>query len=650
MKQLPDASSVKKTRRKVKKKSTPPYSLLSNTAYTFREIWRTKKAVALASVLLIFLSPLISVLYALIPSVVVSSVEQGVGDTSMFLMLGGVMLAVVGLQVFRSLMNCWTEKYYFSLNYRYLIKLNRKAMVIDYAALESPHGQNMKSLAFGNVNPDDTYGNSNAALLPWNLVHLFSSLFGLTSYTAILLILNPLLVVVLLASTVIPYLLNQWFNKYCYERREEESAMTRKMVYTTTTKSNLKLVKDAIFYKTAKLLLSLYWKAVHEIVALRRKRARLAFFSIDLVSAVLILIQNAAAYAILIHRVLTGGMNPASFVFYFSIITGFASWFEGFLYRLSDAQRGSRQFCDLRVYLEMPDRYSRSGSDTAQTATATLPEDSWSVEFCHVSFRYPVEQKPGEQPGGAEIQTPEVAPWVLQDVSFRMEKGEKLALVGLNGAGKTTLVKLLCGLLTPTEGQILINGRNLQDYDRDAYFKALSVVFQDIFLLPLSVRRNITLCPPEKVDEERLAWCLREADIESWISDLPRGLDTYLVKSVRDGAVDMSGGQKQKLALARALYKGGRMMILDEPTAALDPIAENKMYLEYGRFIGGNTALFISHRLSSTRFCDRILLLEAGKVAESGTHDQLMQQNGKYAELFRIQAHYYQEEVSVHEG
>lgn len=646
MNQSSSTASAPRNRKSREKKNKPPYSLLSNTAYTFREIWCTKKAVALASILLIFLPPLVSVLYALIPSLVVSSVERGVGDTSMFWMLGGVMLAVVGMQVFSTLMNCWTEKYYFSLNYRYLTKLNHKAMVISYETLESPHGQNMKNLAFGNVNPDDTYGNSNAAMLPWNLAHLFSSLFGLTSYTAILVILNPLLIVVLLASSVIPYLLNQWFNKYCYERREEVSAMERKMVYTTTTKSNFKLVKDAIFYKTAKLLLSLYWKAVHGIVTLRKKRARLAFFSIDLVSAVLILIQNAAAYAILIHRVLTGSMDPASFVFYFSIITGFANWFGSFLYRLSDAQRGSRQFCDLRVYLEMPDRYSQSSSDTASAATATLPEDSWSVEFCHVSFRYPVEQKPG----GAPTDAAEPAPWVLEDVSFRMEKGEKLALVGLNGAGKTTLVKLLCGLLTPTEGQILINGRNLQDYDRDAYFKALSVVFQDIFLLPLSVRQNITLCSPEKIDQERLAWCLREADIESWISGLPQGLDTYLVKSVRDGAVDMSGGQKQKLALARALYKGGRMMILDEPTAALDPIAENKMYLEYDRFIGGNTALFISHRLSSTRFCDRILLLEAGKVAESGTHDQLMQQNGKYANLFRIQAHYYQEDVSAHES
>ncbi len=252
------------------------------------------------------LSSVLSILYSLLPSTIVSLVQQSARHTKLFLILGGLTLALLGLQILSSLLNCWTEKYYFALNYRYLTKLNRKAMVIDYAKLESPHGQNQKNFAFGNVNPDDTYGTSNASLLPWRLVQLFSELFGLTSYTVILVILNPLLIVVLLASSVIPYLINQWFNKYCYERREEESAMTRKMVYTTTTKSDLRNVKDAIFYQTAKLLLAFYWKAVHSIVALRQKRARIAFFSIDLVTAVLILVQNAAAYAILIHRVLTG--------------------------------------------------------------------------------------------------------------------------------------------------------------------------------------------------------------------------------------------------------------------------------------------------------------------------------------------------------
>ncbi len=229
-----------------------------------------------------------------------------------------------------------------------------------------------------------------------------------------------------------------------------------------------------------------------------------------------------------------------------------------------------------------------------------------------------------------------------------MEKGEKLALVGLNGAGKTTLVKLLCGLLTPTEGEILIDGRDLRRYSRDEYFKALSVVFQDIFLLPLSVRQNITLCPPEETDEPRLLWCLHEEDIESWVSQLPQGLDTYLVKSVRDGAVDLSGGQKQKLALARALYKRAPILILDEPTAALDPVAEFKIYRHFDQIVGERTALFISHRLSSCRFCRDIAVFDDGHLIQRGSHEDLLSDiEGKYHELWYARAQYYEEKTDT---
>ena len=618
-----------------------PYSLLNNTIYTFREIWNIKKSVVLTGILLIFIPPLLSILYGLIPSLAVSLVERGESGVRIFWTLCGVSLVAMILSTLSGLANVRNEKFYLALNYAYLFKLNHKAMVIDYSYLESPHGQNMKALALGNVNPDDTYGKSNAAVLPWRLISMFSKLFGLFSYSAILTILNPFLIVVLLVSAIVPYLLNQWFNKYCYERREEESALTRRMVYTTAAKSDLRLVKDAIFYKTSKLLLSLYWKAVHGIISLRQKRMRVGFMVVDIPTAFLVLLQNGAAYAILIyHMLIIGNLDPALFVFYFSVITGFAGYFQGFLFCLSAAQQSSRQFCDLRSYLELPDRYSGN-----KDSRLSLPLETWTVEFNNVSFRYPIEQRPGE----VASSDCELTPWVLKNISFCVQKGERLALVGLNGAGKTTIVKLLCGLIEPSEGEILIDGQPLGDYDRDDYYQGLSVVFQDTFLLPMTVRDNITLCCPKQVNQERLAWCLREAGIEGWIEELPHGLDTNLVKSVRDGAVDLSGGQKQKIALARALYKGGRMMILDEPTAALDPIAENELYLEYDRLIQGKTALFISHRLSSTRFCDRILLLEDGQIVETGTHQQLMQRKGKYAEMFNLQAQYYKEAVTINE-
>ena len=233
-------------------------------------------------------------------------------------------------------------------------------------------------------------------------------------------------------------------------------------------------------------------------------------------------------------------------------------------------------------------------------------------------------------------------------MSFRIPAGEKIAIVGLNGAGKTTLVKLICGLYEPTEGEILVNGQPINAYNRLDYYRLYAAVFQDIFLLPLSVADNIA-GSKENYDAARVSEAIALAGLDEKIGDLPDGVETKLVKSVYDEAVDFSGGELQKLALARALYKmgdsasSGLALVLDEPTAALDPIAESRLYDEYNHMTAGRTAVFISHRLASTRFCDRIFLFADGQIAETGTHEDLIRTGGRYAELYELQSHYYRE-------
>lgn len=241
----------------------------------------------------------------------------------------------------------------------------------------------------------------------------------------------------------------------------------------------------------------------------------------------------------------------------------------------------------------------------------------------------------------------------LRDVSFRYDKeifshlnltihpGEKLAVVGLNGAGKTTLVKLICGFYDPDEGEVLLNGVDIRVYNRRDYYKLISGVFQDFSLIPASVAVNVAQDRKE-IDMEKVKSCIEKAGLKKKVELLPQKYDTLLVRDMYAEAVEFSGGELQRLMLARLLYKDSPIMVLDEPTAALDPIAESDIYQRYNELTEGRSAVFISHRLASTRFCDRIVLIEDGKIAEEGTHEELLGNGKRYTELFEMQSRYYQ--------
>ena len=229
----------------------------------------------------------------------------------------------------------------------------------------------------------------------------------------------------------------------------------------------------------------------------------------------------------------------------------------------------------------------------------------------------------------------------IHNLSLKIRSGEKLALVGLNGAGKTTLVKLLCGLYRPTSGEILYNGIPQSDFCREDYYRLISPVFQEVRTAFFSLAETVSGKSVAETDLERAERCMRQAGLGPKIDALPDGIHTKLNKKVHENGTELSGGEAQKLMLARALYKDAPMLVLDEPTAALDPISESRLYAEFNAFAEGKTALFISHRLASTSFCDRIILLEEGSIAEEGTHQELIAANGKYRQLFDIQSGWY---------
>ena len=249
----------------------------------------------------------------------------------------------------------------------------------------------------------------------------------------------------------------------------------------------------------------------------------------------------------------------------------------------------------------------------------------YELELENVSYRYPGTDKD-----------------VLTNINLKIRPGENIAIVGLNGAGKTTLVKVICGFLDPTEGRVLLNGVDIREYNRSNYYELFSAVFQDFAILPHTIAVNVAQ-ELEVTDEEKMKSCIEKAGLKEKIESLPEQYQTLLRKEVYKEALALSGGETQRLMLARALYKDAPFIILDEPTAALDPIAESEIYQRYNEMTTNKSSLYISHRLASTRFCDRVLLIDGSVIREEGTHEELIQLGGKYAELFEVQSKYYRE-------
>ena len=318
-----------------------------------------------------------------------------------------------------------------------------------------------------------------------------------------------------------------------------------------------------------------------------------------------------------------GAFPVGSVLQYAGALTQMAKSIGELFFILMELRVFTGHLAKLFAFLDLPDRTQQGGMPVGKAAA----EGDCTIEFRDVSFRYP----------GSETD-------VLKHVSTTLHAGRKQALVGANGAGKTTFVKLLCRLYDPTEGQILLNGRDIREYDYEEYLRLFSFVFQDFRLLALPLGENIAA--GAEYDPAKAEDCIRKAALEDRYRTLPDGLKTYLYRDVSGDGVELSGGEAQKTALARALYKDAPVIVLDEPTAALDPIAEEAVYEGFSAMTGDKTAVYISHRLSSCRFCDEITVFDSGRIVQKGTHAELLEQKGgRYLELWNAQAKYYVQEA-----
>ena len=462
-------------------------------------------------------------------------------------------------------------------------------------------------------------GNQEATEQIWHtLTELCKNVGGFAVYLTILSHLDPILLLVTIATCLAGFWIARRTSGWMYRHRDEEEAYITRKRYIHRVAESVPVAKDIRIFGLQNWINDLY-ASVHDVYLAFRLRAEKVKLLAELTEAVLTMARNGIAYGYLIQMALLEHLSVGEFLLYFTAISTFTQWVMGILQASLKLHTQSLDISRVREFLDYPEPFRFSGG-------AALPDRRpYELRLEDVSFRY----------DGAETDT-------LRHLNLSIRPGEKLAIVGLNGAGKTTLVKLLCGLLDPTEGRVLLNGVDVRQFNRQEYYGLFSAVFQEFSILNVTIAENIAQ-NTENIDDARVNACLDQAGLTQAVAQLPQGTKTHVGREVFLDGVLFSGGQTQRLMLARALYKDSPILILDEPTAALDPLAENDIYLKYNDMTAGKTSLFISHRLASTRFCDRIILLADGGIAEEGTHESLLAAGGPYAQLFEVQSRYYQE-------
>ncbi len=553
------------------------------------------------------LQPLVT---AYIPKAMIDAIDNGVtvGDMTVIVALLSLILTLT----------IWLDPFMKELvrggarivRMRYAVAAFRKTLTTDYVNIESFEGREKQKRAEAFYNARFSSG----ADFVEQCAHFLVCVIGVIASSVLLYKVNYFMILLILLTCVCEFFLLKILKTKQSETTDNYSKLSGKFEYFYKLSKNAEASKDIKLYGFSDYLVKTAADFIYQIEHINAKYTKQSA-AISGVRALLNLVRELVAYAYLTYLVLKNRLSVSDFIFCFGIITGFSNWIMNLVFSFMEI---SRCCTDCALYREFVEESVSEGKPEVDFGEVR------SIEFSNVFFTYPA----------SDTET-------IRNMSFKVNKGENIAIVGENGAGKTTAIKLLCGLYYPSEGDILINGRSSKEFSSDSYFDLFSAVFQDYCFMPMTIAENITA--EQSYDKERLFAAFDKAGITDKINSLSEKENTLMVKDVYKNAADFSGGEKQKLLLAKAVYKNAPVLILDEPTAALDPISENELYLKYNELTEDKISFFISHRLSSTRFCDRILFIKDGAVAESGTHEELMAKKGAYYRMYQTQSMYYRE-------
>ncbi len=585
-----------------------------------RYIWKEKKSIYLMGILFFPAYILSNYLQVYLPKMVIMELEEKRTITHFGISIMGLSFFLI-LCIFIKVKMLSRIKYSNRfINQRMQNEYSQKLLYVDYKYLEDQEFLTVRdkvkeSLFGGSVG--DEWERAKLADFMETLVTLAAVTGNVVLYAYHLCKLSYWMLAIFLIAPFIMVLTQKTVMKNERDNAVKASGVWQKLDYVIRKTEDFSMAKDVRMYQMDVWLSGLLEKLCKKRLEYKAKELK-PRCALSVISTLVFGVYHAGLFAAILAGLWNGNINVADVVFYTGM--GPALYFlmeEDFLNNI-------RRLFQLSVEFKRFREYTDYGENTGKT-DIPVNRKTPVIEFQHVSFTYP----------GSDRE-------VLKDINLVVEKGEKIAIVGVNGAGKTTLMKLTCGLLLPASGRILLDGKDMAQMEPEERYSWFSCAFQDIQFLPLSIKENISMLI-EDADNLKIWDCLKQAGIKDEVGSLPLRLDTMMEKTLNKNAVDFSGGQKQKLILARALYRDAGVLVLDEPTAALDALAENDIYEKYARFTKDKTSFFVSHRLSSTRFCDRILLIDGGNIAEEGTHEELLAAGGLYAGMFEMQSKYYKE-------
>ena len=634
---------AEKKRNGTEKGTERRYSFISNAAWHWREQFTREPKAAVSVLLLSLVAISLPLLNARLPKLVLQGLEER-WELMRFVAVLLLLVAVLAVaNMLQAALKAYMRRMQGPFEDDFNLRLLKKRLRVDYEILESRQFNEDAHAVYDSLYRPHSVVRDSSMIWQQSL----TAAGGLLLYGLILLRQSLLVPLLVLIPALLVFLLKRKAMRRDHELRPAADEAARKMRYVEERGWDLRAGKDIRMYDLGGWLLGIL-KRERKTGETNVRLWENGYLAANLCDALLCFARDAGAYLYFILQIVQGTLPVSDFVWYISVVASCQQACSALLENAELLGRLSFDYSRLRLFLEsgegdifqgtgVEEESGKTGAGAEgkgrktgfDSAAPSRTKKAVGIELEHVSFTYP----------GSRVPT-------LKDLNLTIRPGEKIALVGLNGAGKSTLVKLLCGLYRPTSGTIRVGGRPLSSFGREEYFSMIAAVFQDVKLLPLTIAQNVASDNGEDIDRERVRQCLSLAGLWEMVDGLPQKEDTPLGRGVLDDGIELSGGERQKVWMARAFYKEAPILILDEPTAALDPLAEQEIYEKYVQMSKGRTSLFISHRLASTRFCDRIVLLENGRITEQGSHEELMEKKGAYARLFEVQGKYYRKEES----